>query len=193
MENKIEKYLKELSNKDYVESKDWNIRRNTEPCSACGKDKFVQLFRNVVGKISGSMSGSFYLFGGSVSGRIDGYTKTLPVLSCSNCKNERKIKTFSYQTSKEIFWYDMSDFYFGVDKDDKERLDDIKEIYLANPLDTYKYAEENKYYNYDFYNEITEWSPKIWAEAGFKIEKIEKKGFFRTKQVYPKWEDLIKL
>jgi len=64
----------------------------------CGKSEFVLKYRDVNGKIEGKVSGSFSLFGGSISGYVDGSISTAPVLSCRNCENERKIEIPSFET-----------------------------------------------------------------------------------------------
>jgi len=83
----IEDYVAKKNNEEEVDAK----KRNEAPCSVCGKKEFVLKYRYVHGKVKGKMSGTFFLFGGTVTGRIDGETDTKPVLSCRNCENERTI------------------------------------------------------------------------------------------------------
>lgn len=190
----IEYYLDKKADEKNNDSKKWSIYWNDRPCSKCGGTDYIQLFRNVVGEISGSIYGSFSLFGGSVSGRIDGYTKTLPVLSCTSCKNEKEISTFKYVTPRKLFWSDMSCFYFGINADKAERFKEIEKIYLENPLETRKYAQDNREFDYEFYNEIVDWDTETWALAGFKIKKLVKENRFLfwkwTSEYYPSWEKL---
>ena len=165
---------------------------NDEPCAVCGSEKFVQKFRNVVGKISGSMHGYFSLFGGSVSGHIDGYTETLPVLSCRECENERKIATWKYVNREKVFWDFMHDFYFGIEDDDENDLRSIDPFFLERPLGTMEYMLENPNYKYDFYNALAEYDTTTWAEAGFKIPKVKKRFLFWEWERYATWEELVK-
>lgn len=78
---------------------------NEAPCSVCGKSSFVLKYRNVVGKVKGRIDGSFSLFGGSISGYVDGSTETLPVLSCRGCENERVIVVPRYETYHDRLKY----------------------------------------------------------------------------------------
>jgi len=162
-------------------------KKNDAPCTVCGSTKFVQKFRNVVGEISGSMCGYFSLFGGSVNGSINGYTKTLPVLSCRECENEREIATWEYVFDKNVFYSFMHDFYFSV-KDGTTR--DIDPFFLERPVETRKFMLDNRNYEYTFYNDIPYWDTEIWAKAGFKINKIQKKFLFFKWKRYPTWEEL---
>lgn len=187
----LEDELKSISNIKTKKAKQYAQEQNDAPCSVCGSKEFVQKFRNVVGKISGRMEGYFSLFGGSISGSIDGNTKTLPVLSCRKCENEREIETWKYVYPQDMFWDFMYDFYFKVDRNYSKSHHQIPPFFLERPIETREYALENENYKYKFYNEITEWSPKIWAEAGFKIPKIKKRYFFFwKKEVYPTWKEL---
>lgn len=146
-------------------------RMNTACCEVCGGKDFVQKFRNVVGKIEGSMHGYFSLFGGSVSGSINGETSTLPVLSCRNCGNERKVATYNSVSLHNLFWDDITPFYWGVYHAKPEKFKDIPKIYLENAKETKQFALNHRRYDYTFYNEITDWSAKTWIKAGFKINK----------------------
>lgn len=187
----IKEYLEKIADKLDDKNKQEMERENSAPCKACGSKEFIQLFRNVVGEISGRMQGFFSLFGGSISGSIDGYTKTLPVLSCKNCHNEREVATWQYTHERDLFWSEMHYFYFGVSDDRPEKFKELKSIYLENPLDTKKFMENNYNYDFKFYNEIPNWLPETWAKAGFKINKVKKRHFiFWTKEVYPTWEEL---
>lgn len=169
-----------------------NTRENARPCELCGSKKFINLFRNVVGEIDGSFHGYYTLFGGGFSGSINGYTKTLPVLSCKICRNEREVETYEYITVHDKFWSDMHYFYFGLN----ESKEDIQEYYLNRPVETRNMMLEYKNYKYDWYNEIPNWSTEKWAQAGFKIEPIvTKKKFLWWKWEnvhYPSWEELEK-
>lgn len=189
----IEREVERVANLRQNNAKQYAQNKNDEPCAVCGSNEFVQKFRNVVGEISGSMQGHFSLFGGSLSGSIDGYTKTLPVLSCRKCENEREIVLWKYVHDKDVFWSFIYEFYRKVDRNYSE-LYDIDQFFLDRPIGTREYALKNRHYKYDFYNEITEWSTEIWAKAGFKIPKIKKRYFiFWEREVYPTWEELSKL
>lgn len=169
-----------------------NIKRNARPCVVCGGKDFIQLFRNVVGEVSGHMQGSFFLFGGSVSGSINGYTKTLPVLSCKGCQNEREIETWKYTPSKEWFWNQMHNFYFGVDHNQPSRFKQTQKYFLERPIETRQYMLDNKNYDHQFYNEIPTWSTEVWAKAGFNIKPVKRKFLWWTWEKYPTWEELEK-
>lgn len=186
----VEKEMKRVATLRTQENKDYSDKRNNEPCAVCNGKKFVQKFRNVVGEISGEMHGSFSLFGGSVSGSINGSTKTLPVLSCRECGNEREIKTWVFVGEKEVFWGFMHKFYFR----DEYPGSVIDEFFLTRPLGTREYMLENKDYDFEFYNELPDKSPESWAKAGFQIDKVSRRHFiFFRKQVYPDWKDLYKV
>lgn len=93
---------------------------NEAPCAVCKKSKFVMKYRDVRGEIEGRTSGSFYLFGGSISGYIDGKISTMPVLSCRECENERQIKIPTLWTNELLFAYmcpyasEYSNRVFGI-------------------------------------------------------------------------------
>lgn len=188
MEQDIEKAVFEINENNRKE----NINRNSRPCDICGGEKFIQLFRNVVGEVSGSMQGSFSLFGGSISGRIDGYTKTLPVLSCKSCQNEREIETWKYTTDKDWFWSQMHKFYFGIKENSPYKSKVIQKYFLERPLETRQYMLDNQNWKYDFYNEIPKWSTEVWAKAGFNIKPVQYKFLWWKWEKYPTWEELEK-
>jgi len=193
---KYEEFKKEIervADEKTKQSKKYADNENNKPCSVCGSKEFVQKFRNVVGEISGSMHGYFSLFGGSVSGNIDGYTKTLPVLSCRKCENERQIETWNYTHEKDVFWNFMFPFYFGINYNEEHRFKEIDKYFLERPIETRQYALENKNWNYDWYNEITKWNPKDWARAGFEIAKIKKSFLWLNWEIYPTWKELISI
>lgn len=98
-------------------------RYNESPCSVCGKSDFIMKYRNVNGKIEGRISGSFSLFGGSISGYIDGETHTDPVLCCRECENERKIEIFKYKCIEDTWDEQLPymSYYFGIEKDEKKQ------------------------------------------------------------------------
>lgn len=185
----IENYVREKAASKNEDNKKYSNIENSKPCSFCGHNELVQKFRNVVGEISGSVCGNFSLFGGSISGSIDGSTRTLPILSCRKCGNEREIITWKYTSSQKVFWDDMFNFYFGI-TEDKSRP--IPDIYLLHPLETRQYMEKNKNFEFSFYNELPLWHTETWARAGFKIEKVIKKFLFFKREVFPTWEDLYK-
>lgn len=188
-----------------AENKLKSDNRNSAPCSYCGGKELVQKFRNVVGKISGEMRGHFSLFGGSVSGYIDGKTETLPVLSCRNCGNERKVDTWKYTFAQDVFWDYMYHFHFWGDDGEEEEIFSkrIDKFFLSRPLGTRKHAQENENYEHRFYNEIVNWSVGTWKRAGFEIKPIKKedktykilfwKFTIKGKVVEPEyWKDLEK-
>lgn len=185
--NEVANEMERVANLKQKEQQDYAERQNDAPCAVCNGKEFIQKFRNVVGEVSGSVSGYFTLFGGSIHGRIDGHTKTLPILSCRNCENEREIVLWNYVSASKMFWEFMHNFYFI-----KEHAYKIDKFFLERPLGTREYMLKNKNYTYDWYNEMTDWSTERWAEAGFNIKKITKKSFFFKKEVYPAWEDYEK-
>lgn len=188
----MEQTLEDTVDSENVSREQENTEMNARPCELCGSSEFINLFRNVVGEIDGSFHGYYSLFGGSFSGSINGYTKTLPVLSCKNCRNEREVETYEYLSAKEQFWSDMHYFYFGLN----EHRDDIQEYYLKRPVETRNMMLKYKNYEYTFYNEIPNWSTKKWAQAGFKIEPlvVKKKFLWWRWEVtrWPTWEELEK-
>ena len=196
----IEIEMERIADKKSKRSKTNSKIRNEEPCSVCGKKEFVQKYRNVVGEISGrnvvgeisgSMQGYFSLFGGSISGSIDGYTKTLPVLSCRNCGNEREIEVYKYYYGKDEFWDFMHNFYFSVEWDKIRKIDNF---FLQRPVGTYLYAKDNRNFGYSYYNELTEWRTDVWAKVGFNIPKKQVRHWiFWKKERYMTWEELLKL
>lgn len=194
MENiTIENEMDRVASIKNSENREYSQRKNDAPCAVCGNKKFVQKFRNVVGEISGSMCGYFSLFGGSISGSIDGYTKTLPVLSCRKCENEREILTWNYISGKEEFWNFMYEFYFQIDSDYSHNYK-VDPFFLERPVETREYMKKNYNWEYDFYNKIPNWSPEVWAKVGFKIPKIKKRHFlFWEKEVFPSWEELTEI
>jgi len=188
----IEKYLQDVTREiDNINKLNCDSK-NSAPCVKCGNNDFIVLYRNVVGEIEGDMYGSWSLLGGSMSGTINGETKTLPLLSCSNCKQERLIETWEYTFEDDQFWDDMFSFYFGVDYKEPKRFKDINDVYLANPLETRKYMLDNPNCDDEYYDEMPEWSTSIWAESGFKIAKKEHKVLWWTESYYPSWDDLKK-
>lgn len=76
--------------------------RNEAPCNVCGKTEYVLKYRDVSGSIHGETHGYFSLFGGSISGYVDGETHTSPVLSCRNCGNERRVEIAEYVSDYEL-------------------------------------------------------------------------------------------
>jgi len=189
MKEGIQKAVNEINR---IEEKE-NEKKNNLPCTLCGSKEFIQLFRNVVGEISGSMQGYFSLFGGSVSGRIDGYTKTLPVLSCKKCHNEREIKVWKYTGCGEWFWREMLDFYLGIEDNDLEKCKKIQKYFLERPVETRQHMLDNRNWVYSFYNDIPQWSTEVWAEAGFEIKPITRKFLWWEWKRYPTWEELQNL
>lgn len=189
----IEKYLSDRASTQFSEDVKDAERKNTAPCAVCGKDKFVQLYRNVVGKVNGSMHGSFSLFGGSVTGYINGYTTTLPVLSCQNCSNERTIATYSYMDTNEMFWSDMHNLYFAFSNGEPERLKEFQQEqawYLDKPYELHEHLQETYNWKFDFYHEMKSWPVKRFVEAGFDVPKAYKRFLFWTYETYPSWKEL---
>lgn len=158
--DKIKSFLEEKTNRLNEESFLCADLENKAPCKVCGTSGYVTLYRNVVGEISGKIQGCYSLFGGSISGWIDGYTKTLPVLSCRNCHNEKLVATYDYKFPYEVFIQDMKNFCFGFK---------IDQFYYDNALETYKYAKENADL-LGYVKEILFWTPESWEAGGFKIE-----------------------
>lgn len=176
--NTIKQYLKNEADKKNKASELYSQEQNDKPCVVCKNKTFVQKFRNVVGEISGYLRGSYSIFRGSFYGTIDGHTKTLPVLSCRECGNEREITTYTRVSDDKLFWDDMYYFYFGLEKNDKKILSKIPNIYLDNPKDTLDYIKENYNYERKWYNELKSYPAETWAEAGFKgLEKKKEHKF----------------
>ena len=188
--NLISEYVDNIAQKEQDENEAWANKLNDASCDVCGSNQFVQKFRNVVGEISGSMQGNYSLFGGSISGSINGYTKTLPVLSCRKCENEREIEVWEYIYGEDIFWKKMHYFYFGISKNNKKYLDKIDSFFLDKPVETRQYIIDNPNLNYSFYNDIVDWETSVWAKAGFNIPKKKHKFLFWEEEIYPTWQEL---
>lgn len=198
----LTKILEDAANRRTDRDREVAFYSNSSPCEVCESVKFIKLYRNVVGEVDGRMRGSFDILGGSISGYISGSTKTLPVLSCANCHNERLICTWHRTGARDIFWGDMHYFYFGFPIKTKktmyfDKLKLNKIDYLNHPLETRQYMLDNKNYNFDFYNEMIWWQPSLWAKAGFQIQMIpettRKFLFFFTRKVparWPTWREL---
>lgn len=195
--NAVELEIKRLANEaDYNAEKESN-RENNAPCSVCNGRKLVQKFRNVVGDVHGEMHGHFSLFGGSVHGYIDGETKTLPVLSCRECGNERLISTWQYTYEEDLFWSFMIKFYLS---ESGQKLD-IDPFFLERPLETRQYmqcVEKTSWSNDKEYREMLSWETSVWASRGFKIPSTKKRKITwklwkkEYETVYPSWETLTK-
>ena len=94
----IQKEADKINTKSEKEAKDFN----EAPCTVCQKTEYIIKYREVVGTVKGRISGYFSLFGGSISGYIDGETHTNPVLSCRNCENEKLVRIGEYKSSYEL-------------------------------------------------------------------------------------------
>lgn len=198
MKTTIEQYLYNYCDKKDKQSKDYAYKQNHKPCWLCWHKDYIILYRNVVWEISGSIQWSFSLtWGWGIYGSIDWHTKTLPILSCRNCRNEKKVATYKYYYEKDKFWDDMHYLYFISD------IKKVPDIYLDKPIETREYMLRNRCYEYDYFNKLPYYSTEHWAKAGFKIPKIKKQfsrdkylwGIFRKwkekyeKVVYPTWEE----
>ncbi len=179
----IETYLRDKADKINSENRKWSKISNSRPCEVCKSTEFVSLFRKTVGEFKGSAS--FGLFGGRSSFR--GGIDTDKVLSCRKCHNEKLTSEPTYIWYKELFWDEVRHFYFNVDSG---RGDEIPAIYLNYPVETRRFAMNNENYKREWYNEIVNWSPGIWANAGFSISKIKKKFLFWRWEKFPTWVEL---
>ncbi len=117
-------------------------KRNESPCTVCGKSEFVMKYRDVNGKIEGKMSGSFSLFGGSISGYVDGSIQTAPVLSCRNCENERKIEIPDITSGSDIVRVNLPHMYDYVDSTPCSKWLQEKGLEVAAALDREYYIRE---------------------------------------------------
>lgn len=75
---------------------------NEAPCTVCQGVVYVLKYREVSGSVKGRTTGHFSLFGGSISGYVDGETHTNPVLSCRNCGNEKLLKIADYKYRDDL-------------------------------------------------------------------------------------------
>lgn len=94
--------VSEFADKKNEEHKQWAQRLNEAPCTVCNSSEYVIKYREIVGKITGKTSGYFSLFGGSISGYIDGNISTKPVLSCRECGNEKLIQIPKHTHYKDL-------------------------------------------------------------------------------------------
>lgn len=122
----IDKEIENEANKAWLEiqekAKEINLEsrrscqeQNEAPCSVCKKTEYVLKYREVVGKVEGQISGYFSLFGGSISGQVNGETHTNPVLSCRNCGNEKLVKVAPYLVDYQLLEDQMPAAFPSID------------------------------------------------------------------------------
>lgn len=153
---KTKSEIKAKSSESYRKAKKLEKEINEAPCSVCNKSEFVLKYRDVNGKIDGGMSGSFSLFGGSISGYIHGDISTAPVLSCRNCENERKIVIEDWQTEEKVWYRNLPTIFKDSSFTNYQASDWLKEKgvevaliidskhfhdYSSNNLSNFSYAE----------------------------------------------------
>lgn len=157
LESQVEKAHKELSEearKKYQRELDRVQKYNEAPCSVCGKSQFVMKYRDVNGKIEGRTSGSFSLFGGSISGYVNGEISTAPVLSCRECENERKILVAGYVSDRDIFKQQIP--WISESNTRRSQVSDWLKGYgleVAFALDDKLFARQLTDYNYRPYSD----------------------------------------
>lgn len=198
--NIIDEELSKWCDQHNLESEKENDKKNSRPCEKCGGNDFIVLYRNVIGKTEGRLTGYWCLFGGGMNGYIDGYTETLPVLSCTKCHQERLVETYKNIWPKEKFWDDMFNFYnyYEYSKLDKNDVfypyRQIDSFYLEYPLETRDYMIDHPNFEYDFYNVLPYRSVEYWIKCGFKInvEKIKNRFLFWKWEYYPDWKQVYK-
>lgn len=187
----VEKYVDNESTLYYSKEYKRAAEKNRASCTVCGCKTHIELYRKTVGEFKGNMSSSHLLLASSAQMSMSGRLDTDKVLSCRDCKNEKLIEKADYRSATEIFWQDLSGFYFGVDSGEPERFTRTPKIYLENPIDTYNYAVENANSASQYYNEIVEWSPEVWAAAGFNINKVTRKFLWHKREMHPTWKQLL--
>lgn len=140
---KAKEELKKASRKSYKEAKESERSLNEAPCSVCGNRKFILKYRDVNGETHGKISGSFSLFGGHISGYIDGYTQTGAVLSCRDCQNERKIVLKDWNSGKDIWFQQLPTVFSSKNFTDYPPKDWLKEkgLEVARIIDNDYYHE----------------------------------------------------
>jgi len=141
------------------------LARNESPCTVCGKKEFVMKYRDVNGKVEGSISGSFSLFGGSISGYIDGNIQTAPVLSCRNCENERKIEISNFTSGSDILERNLPQIYSNFPEWNKKASDWLCEKGLEVAL-----LLDRKYYSHKIanYDNKPKYSDEMFGLLGLK-------------------------
>jgi hypothetical protein len=193
----------------------WNIEwerheKTRSTCPSCQSKNVTSDFKNVNGKIDGSMSGSWGLFGGSMSGSVHGKIDTDKTFTCEKCKHTWKPYEIDYLSDSDILESELWDFYKYIDDiDDKEvfdkndpsekynSLEEKQKAYIArtekeyNPKehwlreffpDTIRWAVKNSWFKYDFYKKIADWDDKKFARWGFTMPPRE-----ATKQWWEFW------
>lgn len=172
--NEIEDYADSQYEKEVKRVKN----KNEAPCSICGKSEFVLKYRNVTGYIKGEVSGSFCLFGGSISGYVDGETKTKPVLSCRNCENERIIAIEEHEFSFQLV-RDMMPRVWGYGIEPRKASEWLQEqgLEVAIGLEDMKFLWSEK-------RTPSNYSKETQKLVGLfeKFPKPEKPSFYRVKR-----------
>ena len=169
--------LSDFTSENYKKESEEIQSRNERPCDVCKHPNFINKFRDVQGEVHGRISGSFSLFGGGVSGYVDGNTRTLPVLCCRECGNERQIEILNYKGQERIYknqfsWFNTEDLY------DLDRAPNgwAKKYSLQTHL---KYVKENriKYFitcsNHD--DDYYPFSDGEYIKAGFWVKERPKR------------------
>lgn len=107
------KEIQSFSKKESDRREKEALEENEAPCSVCGGVRYVLKYRDVVGSVEGEIDGSFSLFGGSISGYIDGETHTNPILSCRECGNEKKVIIAKFYADYETLEDNMPSVFYA--------------------------------------------------------------------------------
>ena len=148
------KEIKNASSESYAKAKKNEKEVNEAPCSVCKNTTFVLKYRDVNGKIEGKISGSFSLFGGSISGYIDGTISTAPVLSCRECENERKIVINSWDSEQCIWNRNKPYFWCSYSPDPASKWLQDRGLEVAKMIDT------------DFYGDLKNYDDEVLEKVG---------------------------
>lgn len=200
----IESYLKEYYSEKKEEQREKflsdveNARKKNETCPHCGSKNVVQKVVRTKGEIhgkgsssiSGSLSGGFFVLGGSVYGsgnsKIDGNMDTFPINKCNDCGNEWNIAEahmvdwedeFSTNSTAPFFLYYDLKKYFDLRYDPKDfknefnSLEEMRENLIKDSSKSWHFDKLRKsprfMIEYAFFNEI--------KEQSYYIELNEKK------------------
>ncbi len=179
----IEKVVKKSNSSNEKEAK----KENEAPCSVCGKSKFVLKYRDVNGTVKGSISGYFSLFGGSISGDIDGETHTDPILSCRECGNERKIVIPHHVSTMNIYELQIPYMptYIPLEPDQRKVSEWLQgfglEVACELQRQKFSWAEDyNKFYTYST-DTTPRFTEKEFGYLGLK-RKYEIGGYVKPEE-----------
>jgi len=153
---------------------------NEAPCSVCKKTEYVLKYRDVEGSIHGETYGYFSLFGGSISGYIDGETHTNPVLSCRNCGNEKKVEIASYKSDYELLKEQLPTMWGGTFTDNP-----CSKWLSEKGLEVARLLMEHTFLVKD-YNDIREFPDSTLIKCGldYKYKFPKKPSFYWFKKKF---------